>query len=327
MPHPTVCGQPESAARKRADACHTCSGYRPGNSWRGLLRLAFLMRTPLKLALLRSALVRSPPLRMASIRWVPIRKALLRLALLSLALLKLVLVRIAPPMLALYRVASPMSAVRRSAPLRSAPRPGGEYSAIEAEDSLFSCPRAGGRPQDVGWCIKKRWGEWDSVCQWNVHREFISIGIVTAMMHEKAKQATGEKEARKRTWQRGSQDRTLLSKAWTLKEFGGKQVWDWLQLLIVPIVLSLITLAFTWQQDARQQQIENQRAESDRRIEEQRAQDAALQAYLDQMSELLLEKELRTSEEESEVRTLARARTLTVLGRLDSRLKPAVVQF
>jgi hypothetical protein len=47
-------------------------------------------------------------------------------------------------------------------------------------------------------------------------------------------------------------------RSWT--GFQGKTVWDWLQLLIVPIVLSLITLAFTWQQDTRQNDIEDRRA-------------------------------------------------------------------
>jgi uncharacterized protein YjbI with pentapeptide repeats len=45
------------------------------------------------------------------------------------------------------------------------------------------------------------------------------------------------------------------------------------------------------------------------------------------MSTLLLERNLRRSEEDSEVRTLARARTLTVLGRLDPDRKTAVMQF
>jgi hypothetical protein len=82
---------------------------------------------------------------------------------------------------------------------------------------------------------------------------------------------------------------------WTLREVGGKTVWDWMGLLIVPIVLSLITVAFTWQQDARQQRLENQRAEAERELAEQRAQDEALQAYLDQMDTLLLEKDLRNA--------------------------------
>jgi uncharacterized protein YjbI with pentapeptide repeats len=106
-----------------------------------------------------------------------------------------------------------------------------------------------------------------------------------------------------------------------------KTLWDWLQLFIVPLALAAIGLWFSAQQDAHQQQIEEKRAQSERQIEEQRAQDAALQAYLDQMSQLMLNGNLRDSEEDSEVRTLARARTQTVLGRLDGRRKGSVVQF
>jgi hypothetical protein len=119
--------------------------------------------------------------------------------------------------------------------------------------------------------------------------------------------------------------------------FRGKTVWDWLPIvgaLLVPLVIALGTgwitrqLANLENQRAQQaQKVENQRAEAERELAEQRAQDEALQAYLDQMSGLLLEKDLRTSEEDSEVRTLARARALTVLERLDPSRKTAVVQF
>ena len=95
-----------------------------------------------------------------------------------------------------------------------------------------------------------------------------------------------------------------------------KTLWDWLQLFIVPLALAAIGLWFSAQQDTRQQQ-----------LEEQRAQNAALQAYLDQMSQLMLQGDLRSSDKDSEVRTLARARTQTVLGQLDSDRKASVVQF
>jgi len=96
----------------------------------------------------------------------------------------------------------------------------------------------------------------------------------------------------------------------------GKTVWDWLQLLIVPLMLALITVVFTWQQNNRQneleaqrarqaQNIENQRAKAERELANQRALDEELRAYLDQMSHLLLEKDLRGSKEDSVVRTLA----------------------
>jgi uncharacterized protein YjbI with pentapeptide repeats len=160
-----------------------------------------------------------------------------------------------------------------------------------------------------------------------IHRKFIGVAIVTDVVGRRKRRGTGVKGVTKRTWRRGPQDRTSRSKAWTLREFGGKTVWDWLQLLIVPVILSLITVVFTWQQNARQEAIEDQRAHTERTIEEQRAQDAALQAYLDQMSQLMLERNLRGSEEGSEVRTLARARTRTVLARLDDRRKGSVVQF
>jgi uncharacterized protein YjbI with pentapeptide repeats len=145
-----------------------------------------------------------------------------------------------------------------------------------------------------------------------IHRGFTSTIIMSVMVEEKGKQAAGEKQGRK---------------PWALRNFGGKTLWDWLQLLVVPIVLSLITVAFAWQQSDRQQKIEATRAESERQIEEQRAQDAALQAYLDQMSQLMLERDLRSSKERSEESTLARARTRTVLARLNSRRKGSVVQF
>jgi uncharacterized protein YjbI with pentapeptide repeats len=45
------------------------------------------------------------------------------------------------------------------------------------------------------------------------------------------------------------------------------------------------------------------------------------------MGSLLLERDLRASEEDSEVRSVARARTLTVLGRLDPSRKTALMQF
>jgi hypothetical protein len=98
--------------------------------------------------------------------------------------------------------------------------------------------------------------------------------------------------------------------------FQGKTLWDILQLLVVPLVLVFIGYAFSVQQDARQQD-----------IEDQRAQDAALLAYLDQMNVLMLEHNLRKSDVDSEVRTLARARTLTVLEMLDSERKAQAMQF
>src|SRR5829696_6033348 len=123
--------------------------------------------------------------------------------------------------------------------------------------------------------------------------------------------------------------------------FGDKTFWDWLQLLsalAIPVVLATAGLWFTAQQDQRQgeiegqrakqaQKIEDQRAEAEQDLAKQRAQDEALQAYLGQMSQLLLEKGLRGAEEDSVVRTLARARTAAVIQRLDGPRNRNVIRF
>jgi hypothetical protein len=97
---------------------------------------------------------------------------------------------------------------------------------------------------------------------------------------------------------------------------GDKTIWDRASLLVVPLVLAVGGYWFSMQQDARQQA-----------IEEQRAQDTALQAYLDEMSALLITEDLRTSPKDSEARTLARSRTLTILNRLDPSRRSRVLQF
>jgi hypothetical protein len=127
---------------------------------------------------------------------------------------------------------------------------------------------------------------------------------------------------------------------WEWTGLAKRTFWDWLSLLIVPLVLALGGYLFTRSENRRARQeaaeqhrvdqdIANQRAETDREIADQRRQDDALQAYLDHIGELLLDKEkpLRQSKEGDEVRTLARARTLSILGRLDGGRKRSVMAF
>jgi uncharacterized protein YjbI with pentapeptide repeats len=106
-----------------------------------------------------------------------------------------------------------------------------------------------------------------------------------------------------------------------------KTLWDWLDLLIVPAVLAL----GAWWLNLVSKKNEQERAERENRVEREiasdRMQDAMLQTYFDRMTELLLEKNLRTSQEDDEVRTVARIRTLTTLGSLDGVRKGVVVRF
>jgi Pentapeptide repeats (8 copies) len=100
----------------------------------------------------------------------------------------------------------------------------------------------------------------------------------------------------------------------------GITLWDWIQLLIVPAAIAGGRIWFNEQQREREQRIANERA-----------QDEALQAYLDQMSDLLTtpSKDLPTLYERpgGTSGSVARARTLTVLPRLDGDRKARVLQF
>src|SRR5260370_36550438 len=95
-----------------------------------------------------------------------------------------------------------------------------------------------------------------------------------------------------------------------------KTLWDWLQLLIIPLALAIIAILFN-----RSERKNEQRIASDNQ------QEAALQEYIKEMSELLLHGKLRESQPGDEVRTIARVRTLTILPRLDKGRKNSVLQF
>ena len=70
--------------------------------------------------------------------------------------------------------------------------------------------------------------------------------------------------------------------AWT--GFGDKTLWDWLQLLIVPTVLAVGGFLFN-----------RSERRNDQEIASQNTQDAALQAYIDHMTLLLIEHGLHSS--------------------------------
>src|SRR5260370_36954605 len=116
----------------------------------------------------------------------------------------------------------------------------------------------------------------------------------------------------------------------------GKTLWDWMQLLFIPVVLAVAGFWFNHRErKAAELRTENERktaelrAEADREIEQQRAKaeheialdnqrEAVLQGYINGMSEMLLPDNMCESKPEDEVRKIARVRTLTLLPRLDN---------
>lgn len=96
----------------------------------------------------------------------------------------------------------------------------------------------------------------------------------------------------------------------------GKTLWDWLELLIIPLVL---TAGGYWLNRAQ------------RRREQQLAQDQeqaqALQGYLEAMTELIVKHNLTEQEVYAAESIIARSRTLTLLPGLNGLRKASVLRF
>lgn len=104
-----------------------------------------------------------------------------------------------------------------------------------------------------------------------------------------------------------------------------KSLWDWLQLAGV-VAIPIVVAWFTTRQKQDFQTAQAQR-EAEREIIADTQRETMLQAYLAKMSELLLDRNLRLSNPNDEVRQIARVQTLTILQRLDGTRKWNVLQF
>ena len=102
----------------------------------------------------------------------------------------------------------------------------------------------------------------------------------------------------------------MISWHWT--GFKGKTLWDWLQILIIPLVLA---------SGAFYLQIVTEFIAADRQKEQ------LLTEYLREMTRLLLEHNLREAEENSELRSIANVRTLMTLRGLDGGRKGFLMLF
>jgi len=104
----------------------------------------------------------------------------------------------------------------------------------------------------------------------------------------------------------------------TTEEEAYKTFWDWLTVFTVSAVIAGVGLWFTISQ-----------AEEQRYIQQQEEMEASLQAYLDQMTQMMLDDEtpLLKSESKSAAGVMARVRTVTTLRRLDAKRNKLVLTF
>jgi uncharacterized protein YjbI with pentapeptide repeats len=122
--------------------------------------------------------------------------------------------------------------------------------------------------------------------------------------------------------------------------FAERKPWNYLDVFLVPVAVAGATVWLTLAQDKRQHEAEEEqdrrrredeiiRRQIDLDVEEQRAQDEALEAYLDEISQLLTDEKrpLSRARPGDNLSTVTRARTLTALTRLDGHRKRSVLQF
>lgn len=139
---------------------------------------------------------------------------------------------------------------------------------------------------------------------------------------------------------------------WDWTGFPAKTLWDWLNLLgvlAIPIVAGFGVAWYTTKQTQASEAANEQQRKTELEIAEKRhkagqeaaekrhqtelaittdnQREAALQAYMDKMWELLLVNDLQTSPVDDKVRKIARVRTLTVLRMLDPSRKASVLRF
>jgi uncharacterized protein YjbI with pentapeptide repeats len=95
-----------------------------------------------------------------------------------------------------------------------------------------------------------------------------------------------------------------------------RTLWDWLELLIIPIVLGLGAWYLNHEEKKNEYELSNTRIREN-----------VLQNYFNQMTEMILKDDLRKANVDSDLIRIARTNTLTTLRQLDASRKVQVIQF
>lgn len=109
-----------------------------------------------------------------------------------------------------------------------------------------------------------------------------------------------------------------------------KRFWDYLDLLIVPAAIAIGVAILNSMQSERQRNAEDEQKQRELGIEAQRAQDQALQAYLDQLTQLLVtqrDQELIRLQVDDDVRQVVHARSDPLLRALNPTRRWSLVLF
>jgi len=118
----------------------------------------------------------------------------------------------------------------------------------------------------------------------------------------------------------------------------GKTLWDLLDLVLLPVIVAAGVFLLSWLQYQHQEWLAAEQGRQARELAEKgreqarelaqgEAEEGVLQHYFDVMARLLLDRGLRRSKADSEVRYVARLQTLTVLKAVNDARKRQVLCF
>lgn len=130
---------------------------------------------------------------------------------------------------------------------------------------------------------------------------------MTEHNHYQSVQLTGDQTEQDRLRERKTSHGFMR---WT--GFQGKTLWHWLKVLVIPVALALCALYID---------VVTSYIAADRQREEW------MKEYFHEMTTLLLEHKLRQTDKESEVRSIARVRTLITLRKMDGGRKGFIIMF
>jgi type II secretory pathway pseudopilin PulG len=109
-----------------------------------------------------------------------------------------------------------------------------------------------------------------------------------------------------------------------------KKFWDYLDLLIVPVAIAMGVALINWMQSERERRDQAAQQRRELELQDQRAQDDALQAYLDQLTLLLVTKQgqgLVRMKVDDEVRQVVQARSEPLLRSLNPTRRFSLILF
>ena len=105
--------------------------------------------------------------------------------------------------------------------------------------------------------------------------------------------------------------------------FTGKTLWEWIDVVGIPVVVVIIAGLF----GLRANRVEQRRNKEQKERDVDQAREATLLSYLEVMSNLILVNDLTTSEKDSPERAIAQAHTFTALRTLDEPRVGILLQF